>query len=390
MLKRILAVLAGFLFGVAVFAADVELREDHPDTYVVVKGDTLWDIAGRFLKHPWLWPEIWHANPQIENPHLIYPGDVISLAYLEGGARITAEAGGPRVRREQLAEAVTAIPLSRVQPFLEKVDLMTQEDIDRLPYVVGLEENRLRSTTGQLAYVRGGEPIPPGTRVRILRPTFVYRDVPVKFPWGSSEKEIVNTPWETDRSHTLPKMWTRTFDYRSRSKHVEYIGHEVVEVGVGEVLRDGDPSTVLVTYGDIEIKKGDLVSPTGTPPFDLSFFPRAPKSVPENMRVIAFYDALNVIGPNQVVALNRGAADGVENGQVYSIFHPGDIVRDEISYPANDLRTVFKRRRGDVELPEEFIGHVMVFRTFDRVSYGLVMDGIRPVHLLDVLHAPLE
>ena len=129
---------------VATYAVATELRGDHPDSYVVKRGDTLWDIAGRFLKRPWLWPEIWQTNPQIKNPHLIYPGDVISLAYLD---RVGLQAS-PRME-----SPVNAVPLAEVEPFLK--DLRVVDSIDDLPHVVGLEEDRLRSSHGQVAYVRG-------------------------------------------------------------------------------------------------------------------------------------------------------------------------------------------------------------------------------------------
>ena len=143
-LNPIRTVLTVALLTVATYAVAVEMRGDHPDTYVVKRGDTLWDIAGRFLKRPWLWPEIWQANPQIKNPHLIYPGDVVSLAYLD---RIASEPG-PRTDAP-----INGVPLSQVEPFLK--DLRVVDSIDGLPYVVGLEEDRLLSTQGQIAYVKG-------------------------------------------------------------------------------------------------------------------------------------------------------------------------------------------------------------------------------------------
>ncbi len=154
------------LMTVATYAAAQTMRGDHPDTYVVKRGDTLWDIAGRFLQRPWLWPEIWQANPQIANPHLIYPGDVISLAYLN---RVTAEPGP----REEAP--INAIPLSEVEPFLK--DLRVVDAFEHLPYVVGLEEDRLRATQGQVAYIRGLPSAAPGQRYAVVRPTVRYTHV---------------------------------------------------------------------------------------------------------------------------------------------------------------------------------------------------------------------
>ena len=142
--RGVRTMLAVALLTVASFAAAVELRGDHPDTYVVKRGDTLWDIAGRFLQRPWLWPEIWQANPQVKNPHLIYPGDVLSLAYLD---RVAMQPG------QRSESPVNAVNLSEIEPFLK--DLRIVDSLDGLPYVVGLEGDRLRSTRGQVAYVKG-------------------------------------------------------------------------------------------------------------------------------------------------------------------------------------------------------------------------------------------
>ena len=157
MFTRLRMVVAVAALTVATYATAVETRGSHPETYVVVRGDTLWDIAGRFLGKPWLWPEIWQANPQVQNPHLIFPGDVLSLAYLD---RVAVQPG-------QRAEGpVNAVNLSEIEPFLK--DLRIVDSIDDLPYVVGLEDDRLRSTRGQVAYVRGLQAA-PGQRYLVVR-----------------------------------------------------------------------------------------------------------------------------------------------------------------------------------------------------------------------------
>src|SRR5678815_3957884 len=148
------------LLTIATCSAAVEMRGDHPDTYVVQRGDTLWDIAGRFLKRPWLWPEIWQANPQVRNPHLIYPGDVLSLAYLD---RMAVQEG-PRN-----GAPINAIPLAAVEPFLKKLRVV--DDFEQMPYVVGLEDDRLRASEGQVAYIRGIAGAQAGQRFAIVRPT---------------------------------------------------------------------------------------------------------------------------------------------------------------------------------------------------------------------------
>jgi hypothetical protein len=162
----------------------------------------------------------------------------------------------------------------------------------------------------------------------------------------------------------------------------------MLQYGEVAATHAGNPASVLVTSTDYEVRAGDYVLPPESRQFDFQYVPHAPKQVPPGMRVVAFADALNAVGRLQVVALSGGAADGVENGQTFSIFHPGDVVTDRSDYPDGSVKRFFHPDDAKVQLPEEYIGHAMIFRTFDRVSYGLIMDGIRPVHLGDKLYDP--
>ena len=157
MFKRLLAVSTAMLLTLASFAFAAELAQDHPTSYTVKKGDTLWDISARFLSKPWLWPEIWQANPQVKNPHLIYPGDVLSLVYVNGEPRVTREVGpGPQVH---VSDAIDTIPLSQIEPFLKQLTVV--QDPKSFPYVVGLEEDRLLTGAGQVVYVCAAWTTPP-------------------------------------------------------------------------------------------------------------------------------------------------------------------------------------------------------------------------------------
>jgi hypothetical protein len=383
MFKKLLAVCAATLLTVATYAAAVELREDHPDTYVVQKGDTLWDIAARFLNEPWLWPEIWQANPQVENPHLIYPGDVLSLAYLGDGRPSLAVKRSPEVRRTR-DDAIDAIPLSEIEPFLRSTHVLSEDEYKGLPYVVGLEEGRLRAAEGQVAYVRGAE-FSPGQRWAVVRPT-------VRFA-------IDADPEDPEDVHTFRDDWDATNGVRPQKVGVQWarhigdgdgyqvLGYEVVEMAQGVVTVEGDPGTLLITPGGRDVAVGDLLLPYDPHPYDLTFYPHARDGVPPYFRVLAMTDRLEYGGPRDVVALSAGARDGVENGQVYSIWRPGELVRDEI---AHKPRFAANLKKNKVRLPDEFVGHVMVFRTFEKVSYGLVMDGIRPTKIEDELKPPVR
>jgi hypothetical protein len=393
MLKRMLAVVAGALFAASGFAAEPELRDDHPQTYTVVKGDTLWDISARFLKSPWLWPEIWQANSQIENPHLIYPGDVISLVYVDGDPRLVRGRPdtvklSPRVRASGAEDAVTAIPLNNIKPFLEKLRVLSDADAHDLPYVVAAEERRLMSAPGHVFYVRSLQGMRPGDEVDVVRPTVVYREVPKRFRWGDSEREYERIQSHGVRQKTFSTLWEDWSRDAFRKNSVETLGHEVIHIARARVLRIGEPSTLLVLSSEMEVVKGDLIVPVDASPYDATYMPHAPAAVPENMRVLAVSDADQYAGPLRVVALSRGARDGVENGQVYSLHQPSEVILDEVKYADEDLRTVFSNEKAEVEVPEEFLAHVLVFRTFEKVSYALVMNGIRPIKVYAVAREP--
>ncbi|MDW8478627.1 MAG: LysM peptidoglycan-binding domain-containing protein [Xanthomonadales bacterium] len=391
MLKPALAFLSGAVLTVALALPAAELKPDHPETYVVQKGDTLWDIAGRFLSKPWLWPEIWQANPQIENPHLIYPGDVLTLVYdAEGRARLVRGTRklSPQVRSEPLASAIKPVPLGDIEGFLKRFRML-DENWRQLPYVVALEENRLRSASGQLIHVRRLYPDAKiGQDYAIVRPTAVYRDVPTNYPWSIPKRRMTREGWDGRESFTLADGLHWVFKNREWWDNVATLGYEAVEVGTARVSALGETASLLVLSSWDGIKPGDLVVPIERQPFDFTYYPHAPERVPANMRVLAFTDAVRFVGHRQVVAINKGARDGVANGQVYFAHTDGEVVDDRVRFASNDLRTTLTPRRDDVKLPDTYTGTVMIFRTFDHVSYGLVMDGVRPVKLLDRLAAP--
>lgn len=373
MLKKLLSVSAVALLTFTTFAISAQVRSDHPSSYVVQRGDTLWGIAGKFLQKPWLWPEIWQANPQIENPHLIYPGDVISLAYLQGRPSIQ-----PGPRTEAL---IDAIPLSEVESFLRRLQVV--EDFRSMPYVVGLEEDRLRSAGGQVAYVRGLEGARAGDRFTVVRP--MQRYALAERRNGSRQGRSVDLTFRGDPD--LQRSWW--MDGGSRGDG-EFLGYELMELAIGQVTRtatDGhEVATLLLTGEGREIREGDRLMPVNPKPFDLQFFPHPPRGLPTEpgrAQVLAVADGMHGAGPRYVVALSVGARDGIDNGTVVSLWHPGENKPDRVS-----SRNPFTQRANSVQLPDEFNGHAMVFRTFDRVSYALVMESIRPTRVGDQAKHP--
>ena len=342
MLKKntLAAVLAAALVALAAHAAqEVALNPEHPDRYVVKRGDTLWDIAARFLRDPWLWPEIWYVNPQIENPHLIYPGDVISLAYIDGKPRLVLERGrrtvklSPRVRELPLDEAIPTIPLDAIRPFLSRPRVLGEGEFEAAPYVVASADEHLIAASGMRVYARGVDR-GRGARYAVLRRGEVYRDPDTG----------------------------------------EVLGLEAIHVADAEVQRGGDPAVLVLRRSSRETLPGDRLFPVGEDRYTDNFLPRAPERQVQG-RIISVFDGVSRIGQYQVVVLNRGARDGMEPGHVLAVYRAGETIRDPV-------------RKEKVTLPDERAGIVMVFRTFDRVSYALVMSATRAIRVLDRVRNP--
>ncbi|HJW46608.1 MAG TPA: LysM peptidoglycan-binding domain-containing protein [Lysobacter sp.] len=371
MLKPIRTVLTAAFLTIATVGVAAEMQADHPDTYTVKRGDTLWDIAGTFLKRPWLWPEIWQANPQIKNPHLIYPGDVISLAYLD---RVAVEPGP----REEAA--LTGVPLSDVEPFLK--NLRVVEEFEDLPYVVGLEEDRLRGTAGQVAYIRGLADAQPGQRYAIVRPTVRFNAINPKRCCDVTTTKAEDLDFRGRRTVLTEQLW----NHQIPASKGEFLGYELMQLTTGTISRGevggAEASTMVVDTTGREVRVGDRVIPVEAQPYDLQFFPHPPKQEFEygKAKVIAVADMLSTGGPRDVVALSVGARDGVDNGTVFSSWRVGSNAVDRVA--AGIDRSYDTVGAGNkVVLPDEFAGHMVVFRTFDKVSYALVMDSIRPTRV---------
>ena len=379
MLKRLShatrTVVAAALLTVAAHALAQDLVEGHPDTYVVQEGDTLWSIAGKFLQRPWLWPEIWQANPQIANPHAIYPGDVISLAY--GERTVATVEPGPRLAS---ASPVNAIPLSEIEPFLK--DLRVVAGFEHMPYVVALEEDRLRASSGSVAYVRGLTDARPGERFTVMRPTvkYSYRD---RAGLCCDLHQVSDLTHRGKETMDWQRFWSNAYFPESGSAE---LGYELMRVTAGTVTRGAvggiEVATLLLDESGYEVRPGDRLVRVDAQPYDLTFFPHAPTVQHDygRLQVMAVADGLTTAGPRSVVALSGGTNQGIDNGTVFSMWRVGSNVVDRVEYPftRSEDTVGFEAK---VRLPDEYAGHVMVFRTFDNVSYGLVMDSIRPTQV---------
>jgi LysM repeat protein len=313
----------------------------HPEQYVVQPGDTLWDISELFLLDAWYWPEIWQINPQVANPHLIYPGDILSLAYLVDGQPVlqiergTAQRLSPRVRAEALEQAVPTIPAEMLRSFLSRQTVLARSQLSRLPYVVAVPEGLL-GAAGEDVYVRGADDA-VGHLYDIVH---------------LGERLV-----DPDNNRTL--------------------GYEGIYVGRGRVQRAGDPSTVFLTDSTRETRIGDyLLEVEDVAP--ANYFPRPPSGEIEG-RIISVIDGLSLIGQYQVVVLNRGAEHGLEPGHVLRSFKTGERVDDDVKGALFTLK---------VRLPDEPAGTMMVFQTYERMSYALVMEATSDIRILDTVRNP--
>jgi len=323
------------------------LNPRHPETYIVQSGDTLWDIAALFLRDPWYWPEIWQINPQVANPHLIYPGDRLSLAYLDDGSPVIQLSRGsdqsgatqrlsPSIRTEAIEEAIPTIPYETIRAFLSRPAVLDPAELDELPYIFANPEGLLGSA-GRDVYVRGSE---------------------------AAAGEVFSVVHQGDR----------LIDPDDGA----VIGYQGLYVGQGRVRRTGDPSTVYLIETSREASIGDyLIEEEEVTP--VTFFPSAP-AAPVEGRIISVLDGVSVIGQYQVVVLNRGARDGLEPGHVLSVYRTGELVVDPTR------KKNFSNEK--VRLPDELSGTTMVFRTFDRISYALVMEATREIRVHDTLRNP--
>jgi len=344
MRKILLATL--LLAGTHTAIADVvKLKEGHPDRHIVVKGDTLWDISGKFLSHPWQWPEIWQVNPQIKNPHLIYPGDEIALVYIDGKPQLQLSRGGsgaggtnklsPSVRTTALTEAIPTISLESINSFLLSNRLVdSTEQFEKRPYVVAGQEKRVISGAGDRIYVRGQ----------------LEQDVP---------------------TFGIFRPGKRYVDPQTK----EVLGINADGIGSGQVLaEEGEVATLAITRANQEVRLGDRLLPSEERAISSTFTPSAPAKEVSGL-ILDVPRGVTQIGAMDVVTLNKGARDGLAPGNVLAVYKTGETVQDRVSGQS-------------VKTPDERAGLLMVFRTYDKLSYGLVLSTNQQLSILDKVRNP--
>jgi len=358
-MRKIISLIC-FLLPVLAFAAEPEnrsdirldIRNDAPDRHIVVKGDTLWDISGKFFKDPWKWPHIWGLNKDtIKDPHWIYPGDVIFLDRSSGTLRIgqpvtsaaemmAASSGSdtdnnvklsPKMRENPSPhDAIPSIPASAIAPFLTQPLVIEAGQLKDAPALIGAREGRVVLGNDDTGFAKG-LPSDKGDQWQIYRPGKTFIDPDTN----------------------------------------EVLGIEAIYLGNAEVTHFADVSTVAITHPVQEIYASDrLVLPSVEAAN--TYLPRAPESN-ISARVISVYGGVSQGGQNSVITLNKGARDGLASGHVLALYHKGEVVKNEGKH---------------YTLPDERYGLVFVFRVFNKVSYALVMQTRLPVQLLDRAYTP--
>jgi LysM domain len=330
-----------------------------PMRYTVKRGDTLWGISSMYLRDPWLWPEIWYDNPQIHNPHLIYPGDVLVLAYAASGRpRIYIEHGGaaraqaegaqarlePRLRSSPVSGAIPAIPYSAIAAFLSRPAVLTTHEIDSAPHVVAFRNNHQIAGSGEDAYIRGLH-APVGTRFVVLHIGEKLRD--------------------------------------PQSGRV--LGYQGLYTATAQVVSAAQPEKVQLMNSERETIRGDcLFRETGGAPLD--FVPRAPSS-PVDGLIISVIDDVNAIGQYDIVVINRGTSRGVTPGTVLAVDQAGQVVTDRGAAAYTDWNRggAFSHR---VRLPDERAGTLLVFKSYDDMSYALVVGASEQMQVGDIVRNP--
>jgi hypothetical protein len=337
-------------------AETVVYEPEYPQAYIVQEGDTLWDISSVFLRDPWHWPEIWFKNPQVENPHLIYPGDTLAIIYIGGAKRVqllsrgadgsvlSQGSGGmqivkisPRVRSKSIDASIPSIPIESIRHLLERPLVIDKETLDRSAYVLASVDDHLINSINDKLYVRKLDTSSGNGRYHIFRPNRPLYD------------PVTN----------------------------ELLGYEALFVGESKLLLRGDPASVRVTNSVREILRDDRVLPMDSTQFERDFFPKPP-SIEVRGAVISLLDAISQVGQHQTIAVNLGVRDGVETGNVLDILRVGKIIPDK----AED-DPAFR-----VKLPDEKIGSIMIIRSFEKMSYALIMEADSPVSTQDYVKTP--
>ena len=330
----------GILLSTSLVFANPVLAPNYPDRYTVTKGDTLWGISGKFLKDPWRWPEVWQGNPQVENPDLIYPGDVLLMSFIDGKPVLRALRKetvrlSPSARASDFREAIPVVDPSVIQAYINHPLVTDENEIVSAGYVVQGVDNRLLMGKYDQFYARGLDNPEKAQEYRVFRPG----------------RHFVNP--ETKES----------------------LGWEAEHIGDARLLQTGDPSrlTLIETYADVAIRdRLRLVAKKGALPF---FYPKAPSDLSIRGTILETANRSTEMGPLSIVAISVGEREGVRPGDVFRILSQSEERKDPVT-------------REKYFTPEEKIGLLLVFRSFEKVSYAIITNSTRSTNWGDTVVHP--
>jgi len=341
--KAILGLILGLTLSLSSWADVIKLNPTHPTSHTVVKGDTLWDISAKFLQDPWQWPNVWRHNGQIKNPHLIYPGDVITLCFIDGKPMLcvsgTTDDGRllyPHMRADDTDQAIAMIPSEAIRPFLTSPKVVNKDELANAPYIVDFSGEHIIAAEGDKIYVRS-----------ILKPEF-----------------LAYTTYRPGETYTDPE-------------NNEILGYEAEYIADDVILELGDPATLRIINTEKEVRRGDRLMPTSEEEVAFNFFPTPPTDFIK-ASIISVLNGVQEIGQYDVIVVSKGKQDGLEQGHLLSIIQKGKLVTDPFHKNKNEL----------VKLPDQDSGLALVFRVFDRVSYALVMSASKNIRVLDMVQTP--
>jgi hypothetical protein len=371
MAKRLFSGFIIFLiFSTNTWADDIQINPSHPDQYTVVKGDTLWDISAKFLNHPWQWPELWKNNSQISNPHLIYPGDTVYFSIVNGRAQLSlsrneqpysSPSNGPCILKEEdlkqgrkefltsedgkllpciretvIKEAISMIPTEAIAKYLTSPKVVSENELNSSPYVIGFAGEHLLAGNGDKIYVRT----------------------------INSSQNLLYTVYRPGDTYVSPETG-------------EILGYEAKYIADTRLEQEGDPATLLIAKANSEIRMGDRLMENAEGDIVLSYFPKPPAEKIDGS-IISVLGGVSQIGRYDVVVIDKGTKDGIQTGHELEIYRRGKIARDTYMTDKDTL----------VKLPDEIAGTLMVFRPFERISYALVMKASQAIHILDKVQTP--
>jgi len=326
--KAIIGLILTLAFSLSSSADVVKFNSSHPDSYVVVKGDTLWDISAKFLRDPWLWPDVWKHNGQIKNPHLIYPGDVISFCFVDGKPMLCVNSAEnnqrmlyPHMRTSDEEAAIAMIPFEAISPYLSSPKVVSKNELANAPYIVDFAGEHLVAGEGTNIFVR-----------TILKPDY-----------------LAYTTYRPGKTYIDPET-------------DEILGYEAKYIADNVIMNLGDPATLRITNADSEVRRGDRLMPTSEEEVVFDYFPKPPTKFIQGS-IISVLNGVQEIGTYDIIVLSKGARDGLKVADVLTIMQKGKLIPDPFNKIKNEL----------VKLPDQKAGTAMVFRAFDRVSYALVM-----------------